>query len=137
MHFCEPGNEHKEDLEAGSRGAIPGGVTAVAEMPNTAPLTTNPEALADKLIRAQGRMWCEHAFYMGGTGENAEQLAELERLPGCCGVKIFMGSSTGNLLTEGDPTLRRILRAIRLARPACQGCKPCCQSCWTTPPPGV
>ena len=137
MHFCEPGNEHKEDLEAGSRGAIPGGVTAVAEMPNTAPLTTNPEALADKLIRAKGRLWCEHAFYMGGTGENAEQLAELERLPGCCGVKIFMGSSTGNLLTEGDPTLRRILRAIRLARPACQGCKPCCQSCWTTPPPGV
>jgi dihydroorotase len=137
VHFCEPGNEHKEGLEAGSRGAIPGGVTAVAEMPNTAPLTTNPEALADKLIRAKGRMWCEHAFYMGGTGENAEQLAELERLPGCCGVKIFMGSSTGNLLTEGDPTLRRILRAIRLARPACQGCKPCCQSCWTTPPPGV
>ena len=137
MHFCEPGNEHKEDLEAGSRGAIPGGVTAVAEMPNTAPLTTNPEALADKLIRAKGRMWCEHAFYMGGTGENAEQLADLERLQGCCGVKIFMGSSTGNLLTEGDPTLRRILRAIRLARPACQGCKPCCQSCWTTPPPGV
>ena len=106
-------------------------------MPNTTPLTTDPEALADKLIRAKGRMWCEHAFYMGGTGENAEQLAELERLPGCCGVKIFMGSSTGNLLTEGDPTLRRILRAIRLARPACQGCKSCCQSCWTTPPPGV
>lgn len=113
VHFREPGNEHKEDLEAGSRGAVLGGVTAVFEMPNTAPLTTNPEALADKLTRAKGRMWCEHAFYMGGTGENAEQLAELERLPGCCGVKIFMGSSTGNLLTEDDPTLRRILRAIR------------------------
>ena len=113
VHFREPGNEHKEDLEAGSRGAVLGGVTAVFEMPNTAPLTTNPEALADKLARAKDRMWCEHAFYMGGTGENAEQLAELERLPGCCGVKIFMGSSTGNLLTEDDPTLRRILGTIR------------------------
>jgi dihydroorotase len=112
VHFREPGNEHKENLEAGSRGAVLGGVTAVFEMPNTAPLTTNPEALADKLSRAKDRMWCEHAFYMGGTGENAEQLPELERLPGCCGVKIFMGSSTGNLLTEDDPTLRRILAAI-------------------------
>ncbi len=112
VHFREPGNEQKENLEAGSRGAVLGGVTAVFEMPNTAPLTTNPEALADKLSRAKDRMWCEHAFYMGGTGENAEQLPELERLPGCCGVKIFMGSSTGNLLTEDDPTLRRILGAI-------------------------
>jgi len=112
VHFREPGNEQKENLEAGSRGAVLGGVTAVFEMPNTAPLTTNPEALADKLSRAKDRMWCEHAFYMGGTGENAEQLPELERLPGCCGVEIFMGSSTGNLLTEDDPTLRRILGAI-------------------------
>jgi dihydroorotase len=113
VHFREPGNEHKEDLEAGSRGAVLGGVTAVFEMPNTAPLTTNPGALADKLARAKDRMWCEHAFYVGGTGENAEQLADLERRPGCCGVKIFMGSSTGNLLTEDDPTLRRILGTVR------------------------
>ncbi len=113
VHFREPGGEHKEDFESGSRGAVLGGVTAVFEMPNTAPLTTDPEALADKLARARGRMWCEHAFFMGGTGENAEQLADLERLPGCCGVKLFMGSSTGNLLTEDDPTLRRILGAIR------------------------
>ncbi len=113
VHFREPGNEHKEDLDAGSRGAVLGGVTGVFEMPNTSPLTTDPGAMADKLARAKNRMWCEHAFYMGGTGENAEQLAELERLPGCCGVKIFMGSSTGNLLTEDDPTLRRILGTIR------------------------
>jgi len=107
VHFREPGNEHKEDLEAGSRGAVLGGVTAVFEMPNTAPLTTDAEALADKLARAKDRMWCEHAF-----GENAEQLADLEKLPGCCGVKIFMGASTGNLLTEDDATLRRILTTI-------------------------
>ena len=83
------------------------------EMPNTSPLTTTPDALADKMSRAKDRMLCEHAFYVGGTKENAAQLAELERLPGCCGVKIFMGSSTGNLLTEDDPSLRRILGAIK------------------------
>jgi dihydroorotase len=113
VHFREPGMEHKEDLEAGSRGAVLGGVTAVFEMPNTKPLTTTAEAIADKLSRARGRMWCDHAFYVGATGGNADQLAELERLPGCCGVKIFMGSSTGDLLTEDDETLSRILAAIR------------------------
>lgn len=108
VHFREPGAPNKETLESGSRGAVLGGVVAVFEMPNTNPLTTTPEALADKLERAR-TMWCDHAFYMGATGENAEQLGELERLPGCCGVKIFMGSSTGNLLTEDDETLSRIL----------------------------
>ena len=83
VHFREPGSEHKENLEAGSRGAVLGGVTAVFEMPNTSPLTTTPDALADKLTRAKDRMLCEHAFYVGGTKENVAQLAELERLPGC------------------------------------------------------
>ena len=59
---------------------------------------TDPEALAHKLARAHDRMWCDHAFYIGGTMENVAQLAELERLPGCCGVKVFMGASTGSLL---------------------------------------
>ncbi len=113
VHFREPGMEHKEDLEAGSRGAVLGGVTAVFEMPNTKPLTTTADAIADKVARAKGRMWCDHAFYVGATAGNADQLAELERLPGCCGVKIFMGSSTGDLLTEDDETLSRILAAIR------------------------
>ena len=113
VHFREPGNEHKEDLEAGSRGAVLGGVTAVFEMPNTSPLTTTPASLEDKLTRAKNRMWCDHAFYVGATGENAEELAELEQLPGCCGVKIFMGASTGDLLTEDDATLRRVLQGLR------------------------
>ena len=113
VHFREPGMEHKEDLESGSRGAVLGGVTAVFEMPNTNPLTTTAEAIADKVARAKDRMWCDHAFYVGATAGNADQLAELERLPGCCGVKIFMGSSTGDLLTEDDDTLSRILAAIR------------------------
>lgn len=110
VHFREPGNEHKEDLESGARAAVMGGVTAVFEMPNTNPLTTTPEALDDKLTRANGRMWCDHAFYLGATAENAEDLRELERLPGCCGIKVFMGASTGNLLVPDDETLERVLR---------------------------
>jgi dihydroorotase len=112
VHFREPGMEWKEDLEAGSRGAVLGGVTAVFEMPNTDPTTTTAEALSDKLARAKGRMHCDHAFYVGGTHENADQLGELERLPGCCGVKVFMGSSTGTLLIADDAGLKRVLAAI-------------------------
>lgn len=113
VHFREPGNEHKEDLETGTRAAALGGVTAVFEMPNTAPPTTDAAALNDKLARAKGRAHVDHAFYVGATHENADQLAELERLPGCCGVKTFMGSSTGTLLVGDDDGLDRILRSIR------------------------
>jgi len=109
VHFREPGLEHKEDLESGTRAAALGGVTAVFEMPNTTPSTTTAEALADKVRRAQGRVWCDIAFFVGATPDNAEQLATLERLPGCCGVKIFMGSSTGSLLVAEDDAVMRVL----------------------------
>ena len=113
VHFREPGLEWKEDLESGSRCAVLGGVTAVFEMPNTEPTTTDAGALADKLARAKGRMHCDHAFYVGGTHENAAFLGELERLPGCCGVKVFMGASTGTLLVPDDEGVAAILRHIR------------------------
>ena len=113
VHFREPGNEHKEDLETGTRAAALGGVAAVFEMPNTSPPTTSAEALADKLARAKGRAHVDHAFYVGATVENAEHLGELERLPGCCGVKTFMGSSTGTLLVGDDDGLDKVLRNIR------------------------
>jgi dihydroorotase len=109
VHFREPGLEWKEDLETGSRAAVLGGVTAVFEMPNTEPTTTGAEAFADKIARAAGRMHCDHAFYVGATGQNARQLGELERLPGCSGVKVFMGSSTGSLLVADDLDLREVL----------------------------
>ncbi len=112
VHFREPGLEWKEDLESGSRGAVLGGVVAVFEMPNTQPTTTDPAALEDKLTRAKGRMHCDHAFYVGGTHENAADLGELERLPGCCGVKVFMGASTGTLLVPDDPGVEAILRHV-------------------------
>ena len=109
VHFREPGAPHKEDLETGSRAAILGGVTSVFEMPNTSPPTTTAEAISDKFARARGRMWCDHAFYVGATPENASSLVELERMPGVAGVKMFMGSSTGNLLVAEDEAVARVL----------------------------
>jgi dihydroorotase len=108
VHFREPGMEHKEDLSTGTAGAALGGITGVFDMPNTKPSTTTPEALNDKLKRAQGRAWVEHAFYLGACAENVEQLAKWERLPGCAGVKLFMGSSTGTLLVDDKQTLLHI-----------------------------
>jgi dihydroorotase len=113
VHFREPGLEHKEDLETGSRAAVLGGVTAVFEMPNTNPLTTSAETLADKVKRATNRMHCDFAFWVGGTRENAGDVAELERLPGAAGIKVFMGSSTGNLLVEDDEGVASILTNTR------------------------
>jgi dihydroorotase len=112
VHFREPGLEWKEDLQTGGRSAVLGGVVAVFEMPNTEPTTTDADALADKLARARGRMDCDHAFYVGGTHENAAFLGELERLPGCCGVKVFMGASTGTLLVADDAGVEAVLRNI-------------------------
>lgn len=109
VHFREPGLVHKEDLESGSRAAVLGGVTAVFEMPNTKPNTDSAEAIQDKLTRAHHRMWCDHAFYVGATNHNAAALAELERLPGTAGVKIFMGASTGDLLVAEDSSLAEVL----------------------------
>ncbi|HEY4775340.1 MAG TPA: dihydroorotase, partial [Xanthobacteraceae bacterium] len=113
VHFREPGATHKEDFETGSRAAVLGGVTAVFEMPNAHPATTSSQALADKVRRGHRRMHCDFAFYVGATRENVDDLPELEQLPGCAGVKVFMGSSTGSLLVEDDEGVRAILRRIR------------------------
>ena len=102
VHFREPGLEYKADLETEARSAALGGVVAVFEMPNTNPSTTTPEALTDKLARAKGRMDTDHAFYAGATHENIDLLPEMEKMLGCCGVKVFMGASTGDLLIKDD-----------------------------------
>jgi dihydroorotase len=112
VHFREPGLEHKEDLASGSLSAVMGGVTAVFEMPNTNPLTTTRATFEDKIARATGRMHCDFAFFVGGTHENVGELPMLERLPGCAGVKVFMGSSTGSLLVPDDDGVGAIIRAI-------------------------
>lgn len=112
VHFREPGMTHKEDLETGSRGAVLGGVTTVFEMPNTNPNTTTPEALADKVSRAHHRMFCDFAFYVGGTEDNVSDIPELERLPGSAGIKVFIGSSTGTLLVDDEAALEEIIKKI-------------------------
>lgn len=111
VHFREPGLTHKEDLETGTRGALLGGVTAIFEMPNTIPSTTTEALFNDKLLRAKNRCHVHYAFFIGGSAENVEHLATLEKAPHCSGIKIFMGSSTGNLLVADDVTLEKILVA--------------------------
>ena len=90
-----------------------GGVTAVFEMPNTNPLTIDATTFTDKVKRGHHRMHCDYAFFIGGTRENVPDLPELERAPGCAGVKVFIGSSTGALLVEDDDSLRKIFKVIR------------------------
>ncbi len=109
VHFREPGLEHKEDLATGTAAAALGGVTAVFEMPNTKPATVSAADLADKCRRAKGRAWVDIAFYLGATADTIDRLAEWERLPGCAGVKLFMGSSTGSLLVADDAAIARVL----------------------------
>ena len=111
VHFREPGMTHKEDLSTGTAAAALGGVTAVFEMPNTNPATLTAGDIADKFARAKGRAWCDIAFFVGAAPENVDQLAEAERAPGCAGVKVFMGSSTGSLLVPDDEALEAVLRS--------------------------
>lgn len=109
VHFREPGADHKEVLESGMKSAAAGGVTSIFEMPNTNPLTISPEAIADKLARAAKTPWVNYAFYLGGTAGNAAHLGEWENLPGVCGIKIFMGASTGDLLSATDEEVESVV----------------------------
>ena len=110
VHFREPGLTQKEDIASGSLAAICGGVTGFLEMPNTKPETTNPFALADKISRATGRSWSNFGFFVGASPTNAEMLGEYEVLPGTPGIKIFVGSSTGDLLVDKEEDLLRVLQ---------------------------
>jgi dihydroorotase len=112
VHFREPGSEYKEDLETGSRAAVMGGVTSVFEMPNTKPTTTTLATLADKVARAKNRMFCDFAFYVGGTRDNVAEIPVLEKADGSAGIKVFAGSSTGDLLVEDDEGLSAIIAKI-------------------------
>lgn len=111
VHFREPGSEHKENLMTGTRSALLGGITAVFEMPNTHPSTTTVESFQDKIQRAQKSAYCDYAFYMGACQSNLDQLHELENLPGCCGIKVFLGSSTGSLLLSDRESLKKLARS--------------------------
>ena len=109
VHFREPGSVEAEDLHSGSRAAIVGGITSVFEMPNTNPPTTNFEEFQKK-INIGKRMYCNHAFYFGATAENYQLLEKLKDLDGCCGIKLFAGSSTGNLLVDKEDDIEKVFK---------------------------
>jgi len=109
VHFREPGSTDAEDLESGSRAAVLGGVTSLFEMPNTNPPTANLIEFQKKLAAAKNRMHSNYAFYFGATPKNTEQLSQLKNVEGCCGVKLFAGSSTGNLLVDKEADIEKVI----------------------------
>ena len=109
VHFREPGSTDAEDLESGSRAAVLGGVTSLFEMPNTNPPTANLVEFEKKLKAAKNRMHSNYAFYFGATPSNTDQLAQLKNVEGCCGVKLFAGSSTGNLLVDKESDIEKVI----------------------------
>ena len=108
-HFREPGSTDVEDLESGSRAAVLGGVTSLFEMPNTNPPTSNLVEFDKKLQLAKNRMHSNYAFYFGATPDNIEQLSKLKDVEGCCGVKLFAGSSTGKLLVDKEADIEKVI----------------------------
>ena len=113
VHFREPGLTHKEDLESGTRAAVLGGVTSVFEMPNTTPSTTTKEAFEEKLNLAKNRAHCDYSFFIGASQDNTENLAALEKLPHCPGIKIFLGASFGSLLVDDDLVFEKVMKSGR------------------------
>jgi len=109
VHFREPGSTDVEDLESGSKAAVLGGVTSVFEMPNTNPPTSNQTEFNKKLNLAKNRMFSNYAFYFGATPQNTEDLKKVDKLEGCCGVKLFAGSSTGNLLVKEEKDIEKVI----------------------------
>ena len=108
VHFREPGLTDAEDLNSGSIAAILGGVTSVFEMPNTNPPTSSKKEFLNKLKLAKNRMFCNYGFYFGATPTNHNDLRDLKNLEGCCGIKLFTGSSTGNLLVKNEEDIGKV-----------------------------
>jgi len=109
VHFREPGLTHKGDIRSESRAAVAGGVTSYMEMPNTRPQTTTVELLEEKYARAAKVSLANYSFYLGATNENLDEIKRLDNSR-VCGLKVFMGSSTGNMLVDNEQTLRGIFQ---------------------------
>ncbi|MFM1878613.1 MAG: hypothetical protein RLZZ241_1479 [Bacteroidota bacterium] len=113
VHFREPGLTHKGDISSESRAAVAGGVTSFMEQPNTNPQTTTRELLEEKFARAAQTSYANYSFLFGGTNTNLEEIKKLD--PRCCsGVKLFLGSSTGNMLVDDERVLEQIFRSTPL-----------------------
>ena len=113
VHFREPGNTKKENLKTGSLAAVVGGITSVFDMPNNKPSITTRKLFMKKLQSAKGRMHCNYAFYFGAEKDNIKEIKKVERVKGCCGVKVFVGSSTGTLLVSNHEDIERIMRSTK------------------------
>ena len=108
VHFRDPGNTEKEDMESGSRAAAAGGITSFLDMPNTSPNAINRLAIDSKIASAAKKSITHHGFFIGATNNNISDLQSVEGLDGVCGIKIFMGSSTGDLLVHEQKYLENI-----------------------------
>ncbi|HQA76423.1 MAG TPA: dihydroorotase [Salinivirgaceae bacterium] len=111
VHFRTPGLTHKGDIESESKAAIAGGVTSYMDMPNVVPPTTSIENLEQKFAIAKEKSWANYSFYFGATNDNIDQIKKLDPKQ-FCGIKVFMGSSTGNMLVDDETTLNRIFSEI-------------------------
>ncbi|WP_165040810.1 dihydroorotase [Dysgonomonas sp. ZJ709] len=111
VHFREPGLTHKGDIASESRAAIAGGVTSFMEMPNTKPQTTTIEALNNKFEIAKNKSFANYSFYLGATNDNLPELRKVNPKE-VCGVKVFMGSSTGNMLVDKKKALEAIFAEV-------------------------
>ncbi len=108
VHFRDPGSPEKEDLESGSRAAAAGGITSFLDMPNTFPNATNRLSLEAKIASAAKKSVTHHGFFIGATKNNITDLQSVQGMDGVCGIKIFMGSSTGDLLVHEQKHLEEI-----------------------------
>jgi dihydroorotase len=113
VHLRDPGDASVESIPTGTRAAVLGGLAAVFDMPNTSPAITDSARLAWKQDYAEGAAWCDIGLYVGATKANIAELAALELGRGVCAVKVFAGSSTGDLLVEDDASLESVMRSGR------------------------
>ena len=109
VHFREPGLMHKGDMYSESRAAVAGGVTSVMDMPNVIPQTTNIETLNERFKLAEGKMFTNYSFYLGATNQNQDDIRQIDNAR-ICGIKLFMGSSTGNMLVSEDTVLEQLFQ---------------------------
>ena len=113
VHLRDPGDPAIETIPTGTKAAVLGGLAAVFDMPNTSPAITNADRVAWKQGYVESSSWCDIGLYVGATKANTPDLAALETLPGVCAVKVFAGSSTGDLLIEDDASLEAVMRSGR------------------------
>ena len=111
VHLRDPGDASVESIPTGTRAAVLGGLATVFDMPNTSPAIVDAASIAWKQAYVPGKSWCDFGLYVGATKQNADGLGGLETLDGVCAIKVFAGSTTGDLLVEDDATIERVLRS--------------------------